>query len=218
MAWETAEDARKSILEDGFFLVRDPQIGERVKEMEGKGFPYASEYGLDFCKVNVLDDRVRTILESFFDWSGLGLYRTFGRDPDHNFLFMNRATTEMQVLVVQLWSNGSRVRFWGRSQLHALNGIAAANGLLEVPSGRLEGLGLQPTEVVLERGGLALLDARLAFNIIEGFAITFAFATQEELRTWSKMRIPKQIDRLDQKMAEMESKHIGVNFAFEKSG
>ncbi|KAK4132082.1 hypothetical protein BT67DRAFT_444200 [Trichocladium antarcticum] len=187
--------------------------------MERKDFPYASEYGLDFCKVNVLDDvRVRAILESFFEWSGLGLYRTFGRAPEHNFLFMNKATTEMQVVVVQLWSSGSRVRFWGGSQLHALNGIAAANGLLEVPSERLEGLGLQPTEVVLERGGLALLDARLAFNIIEGFAITFAFATQEELQTWSKMRIPRQTDRLAQKMAEMGSKHIGVNFAFGKSG
>ncbi len=63
----------------------------------------------------------------------------------------------------------------------------------------------------------ALLDARLAFNIIEGFAVTFAFATQEELQTWSKMRIPRQTDRLAQKMAEMGSKHIGVNFAFGKS-
>ncbi len=52
---------------------------------------------------------------------------------------------------------------------------------------------------------------------LEGFAITFAFATQEELQTWSKMRILRQTDGLAQKMAEMGSKRIRVNFAFRES-
>jgi len=216
MASESVEDVRRSILENGYFLVKDPLIGERVRDMERRGFPYASEYGLDLCKVVIDDVRVRTTLESFFEWSGLGLFRSFGSAPE-NFLFMNNLTPEMQVLVVQLWSNKSRVNFWDSSHLHSLNGIAAENGLLEVPSGRLEGLGLRPKEAEFEHGGIALLDARLAFNIIEGFAITFAFATQEELQTWSKMQIPRRTDRLAQKMADMESKHIGVNFAFGKS-
>ncbi len=58
MASESVEDVRRSILENGFFLVKDPLIGERVRDMERRDFPYASEYGLDFCKVNVLDDVV----------------------------------------------------------------------------------------------------------------------------------------------------------------
>lgn len=58
MASESVEDARRSILENGFFFVMDPLIRERVQEMERKDLPYASEYSLDFCKVNVLNDVV----------------------------------------------------------------------------------------------------------------------------------------------------------------
>ncbi|KAJ9137646.1 hypothetical protein NKR23_g8939 [Pleurostoma richardsiae] len=72
MASVSLEDARRAILEDGFFVVTDPVVGERVREMESLKLPYTSEYGLDFCKTNVLDDtRIRGILESFFEWSGL---------------------------------------------------------------------------------------------------------------------------------------------------
>jgi hypothetical protein len=51
-------DASKSILEDGFFSMDDSVVGEHVSEMEQKDFPWASEYGVDFCKLNFLDDTV----------------------------------------------------------------------------------------------------------------------------------------------------------------
>jgi hypothetical protein len=52
------EDARKSILENGFFCVRDPVVGERVLEIAEKGSPLLLEEGLEFCKLNVLDNEV----------------------------------------------------------------------------------------------------------------------------------------------------------------
>jgi hypothetical protein len=52
------ESARNSILEDGFFDLKDSAVGEYMLEMEQKGFPFFSEYGLDFCKQHVLDDAV----------------------------------------------------------------------------------------------------------------------------------------------------------------
>lgn len=63
----------------------------------------------------------------------------------------------------------------------------------------------------------AVLDARLAFNIIDGFAITFAFATKNELKQWRKMQIPRKTESLVRRIADMESRTIGVNFAFEDS-
>lgn len=63
------EIAEKAIDEDGFFDLEDPAIGEHVEQMERGGFPFASEYGLDFCKVRVLDDEVGdddTMLYDFF--------------------------------------------------------------------------------------------------------------------------------------------------------
>jgi len=51
-------DARKSILEDGFLSMDDSVVGEHVLEMQQRDFPFASEYGLEFCKLNLLDDTV----------------------------------------------------------------------------------------------------------------------------------------------------------------
>lgn len=55
----SVEDARKSILEDGFFCVEDPVVGERVLEIAKKGSPLLSKEGLEFCKLNVLNNEVR---------------------------------------------------------------------------------------------------------------------------------------------------------------
>ena len=51
-------DVRKSILEDGFFSIDDLVVGEHVLEMQQKDFPFALEYGLEFYKLNVLNDTV----------------------------------------------------------------------------------------------------------------------------------------------------------------
>ena len=63
----------------------------------------------------------------------------------------------------------------------------------------------------------AILDARLSFEIKEGFAIMFAFTTEDELKTWTKMFLPNSPEFV-RKVAEMESTNIGVNFAFEDEG
>lgn len=59
----------------------------------------------------------------------------------------------------------------------------------------------------------AILDGRLGFKIMKGFAITFGFATEEELKEWAKMPLPK-LQLLVEKVAEMESPTIGTNFEF----
>lgn len=58
-----------------------------------------------------------------------------------------------------------------------------------------------------------MLDGRLGFKILQGFAITFGFATEEELKEWAKMQLPKA-QTLINKAAEMESPTIGMNFEF----
>jgi len=52
------EDPQKAILEDGVFRTEDPVVGNRVDEIARKGFPFKTEEGLDFCKINALDDEV----------------------------------------------------------------------------------------------------------------------------------------------------------------
>lgn len=43
------EVAEKSLLERGFYCWEDISAGNRVSELEKRGFPYFTEYGLDFC-------------------------------------------------------------------------------------------------------------------------------------------------------------------------
>lgn len=58
------EVAKRRLDENGFFDLEDPAMGEYVWQMEHRGFPFVSEYGLDFCKERVLDDEVSTVRPS----------------------------------------------------------------------------------------------------------------------------------------------------------
>ena len=59
----------------------------------------------------------------------------------------------------------------------------------------------------------AIVDARLGFKILQGFTITFGFATQDELKGWVTMKLPSSA-RLKEKVASMTTKKIGMNFEF----
>jgi hypothetical protein len=63
----------------------------------------------------------------------------------------------------------------------------------------------------------AILDGALRFTTIQGKAIMFGFADREELKEWGKMHLPNN-QALKQKVAQMESSTIGVNFDFDVAG
>lgn len=54
----SAADVRRLFSEDAVLFIEDAVVGERVKEMQQRGFPIESADGLDFCKLNVFDDPV----------------------------------------------------------------------------------------------------------------------------------------------------------------
>ena len=54
----SAADVRRLFSDDAVFYTEDAAVGERVKDMQQKGFPIESVDGLDFCKQNVFDDTV----------------------------------------------------------------------------------------------------------------------------------------------------------------
>ena len=104
----------------------------------------------------VMLQRVRNVVESFFEWSGLGLYKAFGPDPSRAFSFMNRTEgeEEAQLLVVQLWSSGSRMIFYSGSHLQSLPAKAAPTGLLGIDPNRLNIAGIKAIEVDMNYGGM----------------------------------------------------------------
>lgn len=56
------EVARGQLDEYGFFDLQDSAMGEHMRQMEHRGFPLISEYGLDFCKDLVINDEVSVLI------------------------------------------------------------------------------------------------------------------------------------------------------------
>ncbi|KPM38406.1 hypothetical protein AK830_g8149 [Neonectria ditissima] len=147
-------DPLDSISKDGFFTNEDAALGQRIQEMDDEAVPFASQRGLQFCKYNVLDHpRIRPVLDSSFEWSALGLYRSFGPGSEV-YTFDSAPESQMEILIVMLWSKESRLFFWRGAHRHWLDPVEAANSLLQVTRARLELLGLEPEEYALKDGGL----------------------------------------------------------------
>ncbi|KAK7403723.1 hypothetical protein QQX98_010495 [Neonectria punicea] len=157
-AESSVELIRKAILENGFYFSKDTTVGERVEKMDEDATPFASAGGLQFCKVNVLDNPcIRPVLDSFFEWFGLGLYRSFGARPGDYTFRKSDPESEVDCLLVHLLRKGSMVTFWGGSHGHLLPSIKGENNLLLVPRAFLRSLrrhGVLPTKVLFEHGGL----------------------------------------------------------------
>lgn len=60
----TIANIKNAILENGFSCDIDPLVGNRVDKIVQEGFPFKSEEGLDFCKLNTLDNMVSKILST----------------------------------------------------------------------------------------------------------------------------------------------------------
>ncbi|KAK0628276.1 hypothetical protein B0T17DRAFT_486756 [Bombardia bombarda] len=210
------EDATRSLLEDGFFAMEDANIGELVSEMERRGFPYSSEYGLDFCNDHVLGDpRIRTVLESVFERCTLGHWLRYEQYPGH-IVCLRRPGPKAgrRVLTVHLWARGSLVEYYRGSHLHELPVEKEKKSLYRIHEAALDQAGCPAVEKTFTVGGLAILDARLGYEIKKGYTITFMFATDDVLAGWTKMILPYS-QELANKVAAMESTKIGVNFAFD---
>lgn len=107
--------------------------------------------------------------------------------------------------------------FYKGSHRHSLDAKSGRIGLLEVPPESLDTTDIKPTEVSMKDGGWAIVDGRLGFKILQGITITVAFAAEEELKEWGKMKLPK-IPTLMQRVTEMESEKIRMNFEFVELG
>ncbi|KAJ5860645.1 uncharacterized protein N7529_007955 [Penicillium soppii] len=212
--------ARRSLLEEGFCDLNDSTVGDRVLEMEMRGFPYLTEYGMDFCKQFAFDERIRSILETSLERCSLGHWLRYEEFPGHVECFRRGGLKAgRRVLVVHLWAKGSRVEYYTLSHLHDLATTKGRRSLYEIPQSELDRMGSKPEVKDFPDGGLVILDARLGFKIEQGYAITFLFATDEVIANWAKMTLPYS-KGLEHKVRDLEmlSAKIGVNFTFNSSG
>ncbi|OAA38528.1 hypothetical protein ISF_09886 [Cordyceps fumosorosea ARSEF 2679] len=107
-----------------------------------------------------------------------------------------------RALLVHLLAKGSLVDYFPRSHLLELAAIKGGRLLWETPKEALTEAGCSPCEKNFPDGGLVILDARMKYEIKTGYAITFEFGTEELVRKWPKMELPK-LEVLKQKVASI---------------
>ncbi|EFY90726.1 hypothetical protein MAC_03306 [Metarhizium acridum CQMa 102] len=179
------EMANEKLLEDGFFRLEDPSLGESLTEIERLRFRFHSEYGLEFGRKHVLDDR-------------------------------GGPKAGRRCLLVHLIGKGSQIRYRRQSHLHDLPAVEnKKRSLHETSSAAYDEAGCEAEIMTFPDGGKVILDARVGYEIRQGYAIVFEFAEHGIAYGWKKMMLPGTKELRD-KVQQMQSKDIRVNFAFKE--
>ncbi|KAI9893046.1 MAG: hypothetical protein M1814_000930 [Vezdaea aestivalis] len=117
-------------------------------------------------------------------------------------------------IVVQVMSRKSQILVYKDSQNLGLRPHDDTyRSLLQIPYEQIHGCRCDTVE--MEGGGLLIMDARLAFTIIKGFAIHFVFSLRRIADGWEKMKIARSAD-LSGKVEAMNasSRKVETNFIF----
>ncbi|KAK3336987.1 hypothetical protein B0T19DRAFT_351513 [Cercophora scortea] len=219
------EGAEVSIRETGVYHLDDSLVGSRVAEFNDRGLPTKTEYGLDFCAQNSLDNPdIRAVVESILGrphWGFLKIYSD--RLPlDLAFFFHNprfyldEPTPQIPTLIVQLWSPGSQVIYYEGSHLQNIDPKESTEwGLLALPRVQMRRDGVTETEVGLAEGGFAIMDSRLGWTVRKGYFVNIGFATEYEICYWAKMDLPDS-EVLRAKVDELKRRRFETNFRFVK--
>ncbi|CAJ2503090.1 Uu.00g104840.m01.CDS01 [Anthostomella pinea] len=210
------EGAIEAIEQDGFYYMEDPVIGDRIAQMDATQSPFwsSSDAGLEFYRLSVFqDERIKSILESFFERCALGDYRRLGQDRGHVFQLM-RGGASTCVLSIQLWGMGSKAVYYRGSHKapqEILGSVRAANRMWEVARARLERAGCEAKEIEFANGGIVIMDSRIAFEAYQGSPVTCSFATESRLSKWRRLDRPRSQGAAG-RVAALQSERIGVYF------
>ncbi|KAI8663479.1 hypothetical protein NCS57_00949000 [Fusarium keratoplasticum] len=211
------DTAKKALRDEGFVDLRDLKVGQHIWEFEQKGFPFFTKDGLDFLQQRVLGNPdIRSIVEWFFEDKRCILAHClrWGALPGHIECFLaGGRDAGRRVLMVQLLAKGSRVDYYASSHLKSLPTENGPRSTHELSPAALQQEGCKVHDGNFSAGGLVILDARLGRETRAGYAITVTFMIEDLVTGLPKMVLPN-LPGLKEKVAEMESEKIGVNFAF----
>ncbi|KAK3312491.1 hypothetical protein B0H66DRAFT_570731 [Apodospora peruviana] len=216
------EQAEESIRKTGIYYLEDFQIGDRVAEFNGKGLPTKTAYGLEFCAHNSLDNQnIRTIVESILDRPCWGCIKIYSDAlPDDFAVFFNnpsfyqKSATKAPALLIQLWAPGSRIVFYEGAHIQNIDPRELEEwGLLSLPRLQMNRGDIREVEVVMKKGGLAIIDSRLGFTPLSGYCVNIGFVSEFEISFWAKMELPDE-QVLRAKVEDLKHRNFRTNFSF----
>jgi len=210
----TVEVAKTTLLEQGFLDWRNKAIGDSIQGMEEMGFKFLSEYGLDLCEQHILNTDILSIVESFFGGETCILAHClrYIEYPGHILCFRKGGPLAgRRVLGIQLLARGSRIDYYSGSHHHHLPTINGKRFLYEISKSSMDEVGCPCEEKEFPDGGLTIFDARIGFELKEGYAITFEFATADIIETRHQIILPN-LPKLVQKVEDMRRSLVNLNF------
>lgn len=201
----------KYLDDDGFVILQDTTIGEQIGELERRGFPFTSDYGLDFLAKHILGNaKIQTTVETVLGKCALAHWLRYMAYPGHIVCFRaGGPQAGRRALLVHLWSRGSQAVYYSGSHHHHLPTEKGGRLLWEIQAPALADVGCSPALVEFPDGGVVLLDARVGYEIKSGYTITLEFATEDIIKNWPKMRVSAELAK---KIESMQSEAIRVNY------
>ncbi|EWZ78676.1 hypothetical protein FOWG_17095 [Fusarium oxysporum f. sp. lycopersici MN25] len=214
------EVAERSISEKGFYCWQDTLAGDRVSDFDRKGCPYFTVYGLDFLIDFAFNPHIQHILNAFLDRCVLGHYLKYKALPEPYIECFRRGGPDAgrRVFVVHVCSKQSQIIYYAGSHLHRFETTVGARSNYEVSQEQLSHAGCEPRVMGFPDGALVVFDARVCFEMKQGYTIAFMFATEDVLADWAKIYLPNSTI-LQDKVAQIEdiNPKIGHNFVFQKN-
>ncbi|KAI0147289.1 hypothetical protein GGR57DRAFT_505751 [Xylariaceae sp. FL1272] len=218
---QSLESVRTWLGDNGFVNLQDPVAGERMHDMEVRGYPFVSVYGLEFLKYVVLHPRIRCILASFYKRVTLGHSLLYSEEPGRIFRFSPSGPESTFIPMVQIWAKNSLAEYWVDSHKRDLPNLddgehdvnEPKEPLLEVGRSSLIESGCKPVKLHFENGGLVIADARTAIERKKGKVIANVFFP-DALIPPPKMILHQWSAEMAQKDAELQSDTIRANFMF----
>lgn len=221
MSLETSpvDSAETSLLEEGFFDFNDTQVGDHLKDFEQKDFPFFKQEGISFIKQHILLYKdLQTIVNRYFGDQGCVLAHClrYGSWPGHIESFIS--APGRCALIFDLLPKGSRISYFAGSHLQGFRAAEGARRTRELSLDALQEAGCRAQTKDLKLGGSVILDARVAREISEGYAITTIFTTEEVVKRFKMppMVLP-DLPGLRKDVEEMRKlcPKIKLNFEFQ---
>ncbi|PNP51917.1 hypothetical protein FNYG_15870 [Fusarium nygamai] len=146
--------AKEHLYRDGFFELNDSSIGEHIWELQRRGLPFHSEWGLDWTKSHILDDlAIREINKNILGDCSLVHLLPQQPYPGHIFRYVPSPEAPLFSHLVLLCPKGSRVRFRAGSPRHKLQGKLGRRSIYEIPAEEYDKAGCPAVLIDLPAGG-----------------------------------------------------------------
>ncbi|RMI99801.1 hypothetical protein CDV36_015937 [Fusarium kuroshium] len=147
-------EAKEHLYRDGFFELDDSSIGDHISELQRRGFPFHSEWALDWTKSHILDDlAVREINKDILGDCSLVHLLPQQPYPGHIFRYVPVRSAPLFSHLVLLCSKGSRLRLRAGSPRHSLEGKLGRRSIYEIQAEVYDKAGCPAVLIEFPAGG-----------------------------------------------------------------